>query len=90
MTAAKGAPAVYSCAIDTAEIAPAAPGTGKVTFAVAWDNSTNACKVTASDASHVGAVTGTIKVTVTVDEDGNGPVKTVSAGADANVNVSIS
>nr|WP_282921144.1 cell wall-binding repeat-containing protein [Mobiluncus sp. Marseille-Q7826] len=89
VTGAKAAPAVYTCTIDTTEIAPAAPGTGKVKFDVAWDATANACKVTATDESHSGAVTGTIKVTVTVDEDGTGTAKTVSAGADANVTVNI-
>ena len=87
VTGAKGAPAVYTCAIDKESIDAAT--SGKVNFAVAWDASANACKVTASDASHVGAVNGTIKVTVNVDEDGAGTAKTVSAGADENVTVSI-
>ena len=89
VTSPLAAPAVYTCAIDKTELAPASPGTGKVNFAVAWDATANACKVTASDASHSGAVSGTIKVTVKVDEDGTGAAKTVSAGADADVTVNI-
>ena len=89
VNSALGSPAVYTCAIDKTELAPASPGTGKVKFAVAWDDTAKACKVTASDESHSGAVSGTIKVTVKVDEDGAGTAKTVSTGADADVTVNI-
>ncbi|MCV0003499.1 cell wall-binding repeat-containing protein, partial [Mobiluncus mulieris] len=87
VTDAKSAPAEYTCTIDKNEL-PAT--TGKVKFAVAWDSSAKACKVTATDDSHNGAVSGTIKVTVKVDEDGAGAAKTVSDGADKNVTVNIS
>ena len=87
VTSALGSPAVYTCAIDKESINGAT--SGKVNFAVAWDAAAKACKVTASDASRVGAVSGTIKVTVKVDEDGAGTAKTVSTGADANVTVNI-
>ena len=87
VTSALGSPAVYTCAIDKESIDAAT--SGKVNFAVAWDAAAKACKVTASDASRVGAVSGTIKVTVKVDEDGAGTAKTVSTGADANVTVNI-
>ena len=88
VTSPLGAPAVYTCAIDKESIDAAT--SGKVNFAVAWDATAKACKVTASDDSHVGAVSGTIKVTVKVDEDGAGTAKTVSPGADENVSVNIS
>ena len=89
VTGAKAAPAVYTCAIDKTELAATNPGTGKVKFTVDWDDVAKACKVTATDENHHGAVTGTIKVTVKVDEDGTGAAKTVSAGADADVTVNI-
>ncbi|WP_181964226.1 hypothetical protein, partial [Mobiluncus holmesii] len=77
------------CSIDKNEIS--AGTSGKVKFAVAWDASTKACKVTATDDSHNGAVSGTIKVTVKVDEDGAASAaKTVSDGAEKDVTVNIS
>ncbi|EFU81328.1 hypothetical protein HMPREF0576_1170 [Mobiluncus holmesii ATCC 35242] len=89
VTGAKSAPAEYTCSIDKNEIS--AGTSGKVKFAVAWDASTKACKVTATDDSHNGAVSGTIKVTVKVDEDGAASAaKTVSDGAEKDVTVNIS
>ena len=88
VTSPLSAPAEYTCSIDKASIDAAT--SGKVKFSVAWDAAAKACKVTASDDSYVGAVSGTIKVTVKVDEDGAGTAKTVSPGADENVSVNIS
>ncbi|MCU9969979.1 hypothetical protein [Mobiluncus mulieris] len=89
VTSAKIAPAEYTCSIDKNELPGAT--SGKVKFAVAWDSGTKACKVTATDDSHNGAVSGTIKVTVKVDEDGTaGAAKTVSDGAEKDVTVNIS
>ena len=87
VTSPLSAPAEYTCSIDKASIDAAT--SGKVKFSVAWDAAAKACKVTASDDSRNGAVSGTIKVTVKVDEDGAGTAKTVSPGADANVSVNI-
>ena len=88
VTSPLSAPAEYTCSIDKASIDAAT--SGKVKFSVAWDAAAKACKVTASDDSRNGAVSGTIKVTVKVDEDGAGTAKTVSPGADENVSVNIS